>query len=179
RAQRAAHRLADVRLAEVASRHGAETVQEAFAALLEYAERRTRAAIAEMPDGTYSAAEALEGDGVLDGELWIRVAVTIDGDEMTVDFTGTDPSGPGNCNCPLAVTRSATYFVVRCLTDPDIPASGGAFAPVSVLAPAGCLVNARPPAAVAGGNVETSSRIVDAVFAALGEAVPVPAQGQG
>jgi len=179
RAQLAAHRLADVRLAEVAVRHGAETVQEAFAALLDYAERRTRAAIAEMPDGTSSAAEALEGDGVLDGELWIRVAVTIDGDEMTVDFTGTDPSGPGNCNCPLAVTRSATYFVVRCVTDPDIPASAGAFAPVRVVAPEGCLVNARSPAAVAGGNVETSSRIVDALFAALAAAVPVPAQGQG
>jgi N-methylhydantoinase B len=179
RAQLAAHRLAEVRLGEVAARHGAETVQEAFAALLEYAERRTRAAIAEMPDGTYAAAEALEGDGVLDGELWIRVAVTVDGDEMTVDFTGTDPSGPGNCNCPLAVTRSATYFVVRCVTDPDIPASAGAFAPVRVVAPEGCLVNARSPAAVAGGNVETSSRIVDALFAALAAALPVPAQGQG
>ncbi|MDX6646960.1 MAG: N-methylhydantoinase [Miltoncostaeaceae bacterium] len=179
RAQLAAHRLAEARLQEVAGRHGAETVQEAFAALLGYAERRTRAAIAGMPDGTYTAAEALEGDGVLDGELWIRVAVTVDGDEMTVDFTGTDPSGPGNCNCPLAVTRSATYFVVRCVTDPDIPASAGAFAPVRVVAPPGCLVNARSPAAVAGGNVETSSRIVDALFAALAGALPVPAQGQG
>ena len=85
----------------------------------------------------------------------------------------------GNLNCPLAVTRSACYFVVRCLTDPDVPASGGAFAPVRVTAPEGSLVNARPPAAVAAGNVETSSRIVDVVFAAFGQAVPVPAQGQG
>jgi N-methylhydantoinase B len=105
--------------------------------------------------------------------------VTIAGDRMTVDFAGTDPAGPGNCNCPPAVTRSAVYFVVRCLTDPDIPASAGAFAPVEVLAPEGCLVSALPPAAVAGGNVETSSRIVDAVMAALGGAVDVPAQGQG
>ena len=77
------------------------------------------------------------------------------------------------------MTRSATFFVVRCVTDPDLPASGGAFAPVEVVAPPGCLVNARPPAAVAAGNVETSSRIVDVLFAALGQAIELPAQGQG
>jgi N-methylhydantoinase B len=179
RAQLAAHRLAGRRMQEVADRHGAGRVREAFDDLLAYAERRTRAAIAEMPDGTYRAEEALEGDGVTAEPLWIRVAVTIAGEEMTVDFTGTDPTGPGNCNCPPAVTRSAVFFVVRCVTDPDIPASAGAFAPVTVVAPGGTLVNATPPAAVAGGNVETSSRIVDAVFSALGNAIPVPAQGQG
>jgi N-methylhydantoinase B len=179
RAQLAAHRLAERRLREVAERHGAGRVREAFDDLLAYAERRTRAAIAEMPDGTYRAEEALEGDGVTEEPLWIRVAVTIAGEEMTVDFTGTDPTGPGNCNCPPAVTRSAVFFVVRCVTDPDIPASAGAFAPVTVVAPEGTLVNATPPAAVAGGNVETSSRVVDAVFSALGNAIPVPAQGQG
>lgn len=179
RAQRAAHGLAQRRLAEVADRHGAGTVRAAFDELLAYAERRTRAAIADMPDGVYRAEEALEGDGVTDEDLWIRVAVTIAGDRMRVDFTGTDPAGPGNCNCPPAVTRSAVYFVIRSLTDPDIPASAGAFAPVEVVAPAGCLVSASPPAAVAGGNVETSSRIVDAVTSAMGQAVDVPAQGQG
>jgi N-methylhydantoinase B len=179
RAQLAAHRLAERRVREVAARHGAGRVREAFDDLLAYAERRTRAAIAEMRDGTYRAEEAMEGDGVTADPLWIRVAVTIAGEEMTVDFTGTDPTGPGNCNCPPAVTRSAVFFVVRCVTDPDIPASAGAFAPVTVVAPEGTLVNAAPPAAVAGGNVETSSRIVDAVFAALGNAIPVPAQGQG
>lgn len=179
RAQLAAHRLAERRLAEVAERHGVALVNEALEDLLAYGERRTRAAIAQMPDGRYEAQEAMEGDGVTDDDIWIRVAVTIAGDRMVVDFTGTDPMGPGNCNCPLAVTRSAVYFVVRCVTDPDIPASTGAFAPVEVVAPPGTLVNAIPPAAVAGGNVETSSRIVDAVFAALGQAVEVPAQGQG
>jgi N-methylhydantoinase B len=179
RAQLAAHRLAGTRLEEVAARHGARLVEEALGALLDYAERRTRAEIARIPDGRYTAEEALEGDGVLDGPLAIRVAVEVRGDRMVVDFGGTDPAGPGNCNCPLAVTRSAVYFVVRCVTDPDIPASAGAFAPVEVRAPEGCLVNALPPAAVAGGNVETSSRIVDAVSAALGAALPLPAQGQG
>jgi N-methylhydantoinase B len=101
-------------------------------------------------------------------------------DSIDIDFAGTDPQRQdGNLNCPLAVTRSACYFVVRCLAAPDVPASGGAFAPITVHAPEGSLVNAKPPAAVAGGNVETSSRIVDAVFAAFGQAMPVPAQGQG
>ncbi len=105
--------------------------------------------------------------------------MAIDGDEIRIDFAGTAPQHDGNLNCPLAVTRSASYFVVRCLTDPDVPASGGAFAPVAVTAPEGCLVNARPPAAVAAGNVETSCRIVDVLFRALGQTVDVPAQGQG
>jgi len=179
RAQIAAHHVAQERLRDLAARHGAGTVRDAMPALLDYAERRTRAEIARMPDGEYRAEEALEGDGVTDAPLAIRVAVHIAGDRMRVDFTGTDPAGPGNCNCPLAVTRSAVFFVVRCLTDPDIPASAGAFAPVEIVAPEGSLVAAVPPSAVAGGNVETSSRIVDAVFAALGRAMPVPAQGQG
>jgi N-methylhydantoinase B len=105
--------------------------------------------------------------------------VTIAGSEIAIDFDGTAPQHAGNLNCPLAVTRSACFYVVRCLTAPDLPASGGAFAPVTVRAPEGCLVNARPPAAVAAGNTETSSRIVDVVFAALSHALPVPAQGQG
>jgi N-methylhydantoinase B len=114
-----------------------------------------------------------------EGDLELRVTVTVDGDELEVDFAGTAPQHDGNLNCPLAVTRSATYFVVRCLTDPDVPASAGAFAPVAIAAPAGSLVNARSGAAVAGGNVETSCRIVDVLFRAFGEAVAVPAQGQG
>jgi N-methylhydantoinase B len=179
RAQIAAHRLADARSTGLVHQWGAQRVVEACAELLAYAQRRTHAEIARIPDGTYRAEEFLEGDGVSTDPIPIRVAVTIAGDTLTVDFAGTAPAGPGNANCPLAVTRSAVYFVVRCLTDPDIPASSGAFAPVRVMAPEGCLVNARFPAAVAAGNVETSSRIVDAVFAAFGHAIPVPAQGQG
>jgi N-methylhydantoinase B len=144
--------------------------------LHDYAERRVRAAIAALPDGRFEAADVLEAEK---GDLELRAAVTIDGDELEIDFAGTTPQHEGNLNCPLAVTRSACYFVVRCLTDPDAPASGGAFAPVVVRAPEGCLVNARPPAAVAAGNVETSSRIADLVFLALGEVIDVPAQGQG
>ena len=114
-----------------------------------YSERVVRQAIARLPDGRYGASDVLEAR---DGELAIAVTVTIDGDGLTADFTGTSPQHEGNLNCPLPVTRSATFFVVRCVTDPDLPASGGAFAPVEVVAPPGCLVNARPPAAVAAGQ---------------------------
>ena len=126
-----------------------------------------------LPDGRGEAEDVVEA---VDGDLPIRCTVEIAGDEIRIDFAGTAPQYDGNLNCPLAVTKSACYFVVRCLTEPDLPASGGAFAPVTVTAPEGCLVNARSPAAVVAGNTETSSRIVDVVFAALGRLVPVPAQ---
>ncbi len=176
RAQLAAHVLAEQRIAELCARRGRELVASAMDELYEYSERVVRAAIARIPDGRYEAEDVLEA---LDGELTVRAAVNVAGDELEVDFTGTSPQHDGNLNCPIAVARSASYFVVRCLTDPDLPASGGAFAPVRVTAPAGCLVHARPPAAVAAGNVETSSRIVDVLFAAFGHALDVPAQGQG
>src|SRR5438876_663939 len=137
---------------------------------------RTEVGFAVLPNGRYEARDVLEP---IEGELELRAVVTIDGDEIRIDFDGTSQQHSGNLNCPLAVARSACFYVVRMLVDPDIPASGGAFAPVTVTAPEGCLVNARPPAAVAAGNVETSSRIVDVVLRAFGEAVDVPAQGQG
>ena len=177
RAQLAAHHLAERRLDELCERRGQEPVERAMDELHDYSERRVRAAVARLPDGRFEATDVLEDtDGT---ELELRVAVTVEGDELELDFAGTTAQHAGNLNCPLAVTRSACYFVVRCLTDPDVPASGGAFAPVRVTAPEGSLVNARPPAAVAAGNVETSSRIVDVVFAAFGLGIPVPAQGQG
>jgi N-methylhydantoinase B len=177
RAQLAAHRLAERRLAELCERRSRARVERAMDELHDYSERRVRAAIAALPNGRFEAADALEdADG---RELEIRVAVTVAGEEVELDFASTAAQHEGNLNCPLAVTRSACYFVVRCVTDPDVPASGGAFAPVHVYAPEGSLVNARRPAAVAAGNVETSSRIVDAVFAAFARAISVPAQGQG
>ena len=174
RAQLAAHSLAARRIDDICTRRGRERVAAAMNELYDYSERLVRGGIAAMPDGTYEASDFLD-DGTK-----INVTLHIAGDAIELDFAGTDPQQQdGNLNCPLAVTRSACYFVVRCLAAPDVPASGGAFAPVTVRAPEGSLVNARSPAAVAGGNVETSSRIVDAVFAAFGLAVPVPAQGQG
>jgi N-methylhydantoinase B len=177
RAQLAAHGLAARRLDELCRRRGQSQVEAAMDELHDYSERVVRAAIGRLPDGRFEAEDVLEPAG--GGELPIRTAVTVAGEALEIDFTGTVPQHEGNLNCPLAVTRSACYFVVRCLTDPDVPASGGAFVPVRVRAPEASLVNAAPPAAVAAGNVETSSRIVDVVFAAFAEALPVPAQGQG
>jgi N-methylhydantoinase B len=176
RAQLAAHRLAERRLAELVERRGEEAVRDAMDELYAWSERLVRAAIAELPDGRGEASDVLEA---VDGELEICVAVEVRGEEIAIDFAGTALQHAGNLNCPLAVTKSASFLVVRALTDPDVPASGGAFAPVTVTAPPGCLVNARPPAAVVAGNVETSSRIVDLVFAAFATFTDVPAQGQG
>ena len=176
RAQLAAHRLAEQRSHEVVTRRGREKVEWAMDELYAYSARRVRAGIAALPDGRYEAEDLIEA---LDDDLVIRCVVTIDGEEIEIDFAGTAPQHRGNLNCPLAVTRSACFFVVRALTDPDVPASGGAFEPVTVRAPEGCLVNARSPAAVVAGNTETSSRITDVVMSAFGRAVDVPAMGQG
>ena len=176
RAQVAAHGLAERRLVELCERRGHAQVIAAMDQLHAYSERSVRAAIAALPDGRYEAEDVLEP---ISGELVIHAAVTIRDDEIDVDFAGTSPQHDGNLNCPLAVTRSATYFVVRALTVPDLPASGGAYAPVTVRAEPGSLLNARSPAAVVAGNTETSSRIVDTLFRAFGAAVPAPAQGQG
>ena len=176
RAQLAGNRLAESRIAELCARRGRDRVAAAMDELLAYSERVVRAAIRELPDGRFEGADVLETPmGLLD----IRAAVTVAGDSIDIDFDGTAPQYEGNLNCPLAVTRSACFYVVRCLTAPDLPASGGAFVPVTVRAPEGSLVNARSPAAVAAGNTETSSRITDVVFDAFSQAIPVPAQGQG
>jgi N-methylhydantoinase B len=181
RAQRAANRVGATRLAELAaSSGGAGRLQTGIDQILAYAERRTRAAIAALPDGTYAAEDCLEDDG--GGEphdILLRVEATISGDSLKLDFSGTAEQVEGNLNCPLSVTRSAAFFAVRALTDPEAPPSAGAYRPIDVVAPAGCLLNAQPPAAVAAGNVETSSRVADLVIAALGGAGQAPAQGQG
>ncbi|MGH2955086.1 MAG: hydantoinase B/oxoprolinase family protein [Solirubrobacterales bacterium] len=179
RAQRAANLTGGIRVAELIDRHGLDGLRAGMAEILDYAERRTRARLAELPDGTHTAEELLEGgaDGSLD--IRLRVEATIGGDSLRLDFSGTDAQVEGNLNCPLPVTRSAAFFAVRVLVDPDAPPSAGAHRPIEVVAPEGSLVNARPPAAVAAGNVETSSRIADLVIAALAGALPAPAQGQG
>jgi len=171
RAQLAAGRVGGHRLLELHERFGAAKLEDAFAEVLDYAERRTRACIEELDDGRYDARDVLEAR---DGDLEIALTATVHQDRLTLDFTGTAPQHEGNLNCPLAVTRSACYFAIRVLTDPDIPPSAGAYRPVEVIAPEGCLLNARSPAAVVGGNVETSSRVADVVLRAFGRAL-----GQG
>jgi N-methylhydantoinase B len=180
RAQAAANRVGALRLVELAERHGRERLRAGMEEILAYAERRTRAALSKLPDGSYAAGDVLEDDaGGAWGDVELRVRATISGDSLVLDFTGTAPQVEGNLNCPLSVTKSAAFFAVRVLTDPDAPPSAGAYRPIEVIAPPGCLLNAEPPAAVAAGNVETSSRVADLVISALAGARPVPAQGQG
>ena len=171
RAQLAANATGARRLAELAGRIGRDELGHAGDAVLDYAERRTRACLADLPDGERRARDVLEAD---EGDLEIALAATVTGDRLVLDFTGSAPQHEGNLNCPLAVTHSAAYFAVRVLTDPDIPPSAGAYRPIEVRAPEGSLLNARSPAAVVGGNVETSSRIADVILAAFGRAL-----GQG
>ncbi len=171
RAQLAANRTGARRLIELAERLGTDALHEATAAVLDYAERRTRACLDALDDGPRHARDVLEAR---EGDLELCLTATVDGDGLTLDFTGSAAQHEGNLNCPLAVTRSAAYFAVRVLTDPDVPPSAGAYRPITVLAPEGSLLNARSPAAVAGGNVETSSRVADLVLAAFGRAL-----GQG
>lgn len=165
RAQVAANRLGTMRMAELAARRGSGGLLEAMHEVIDYAENRTRACIRAMPDGTYTASDLLEGR---QGDLPLSLTATVADDRIRFDFTGSSAQDEGNLNCPLAVTRSACYFAVRVLTDPDIPASAGAYRPVEVVAPPGTLLNARAPAAVVAGNVETSSRVADLCFEAFG-----------
>jgi N-methylhydantoinase B len=171
RAQLAANRTGELRLGELAARIGADRLREATDAVLDYSERRTRACLAALPDGELRAEDVLEAS---DGDLVLRVRAVLDGERLLLDFSGSAPQHDGNLNCPLAVTRSACLFAVRVLTDPDIPPTAGAYRPIEVSAPEGSVLNARPGAAVAAGNVETSSRVADLVLAAFGHA-----QGQG
>ncbi len=178
-AQRAAHTVGERRLHELMDRHGRDDVLAYTAHLQAYSERLTRAVIAQWPDGDYSFEDGLEPPDA--PTTAIRVRAAIRGDHVTFDFTGTDATMESSLNAVLSITESACYYVVRCLAAEEIPVNAGCFAPVTVTAPAGCLVNARPPAAVAGGNVETSQRIVDVVLGALAQALPdrVPAASQG
>ncbi len=171
RAQLAACRAGARRLLELHARNGDALLRAAFAEVLDYAERRTRARLRELPDGTRAARDLLEAR---DGDLELVLQATVRDDELTLDFSGSAAQHDGNLNCPLAVTRSACYFAVRVLCDADIPSCSGAYRPVTVIAPEGSLLNARHPAAVAAGNVETSSRVADLVLAAFGRAL-----GQG
>jgi N-methylhydantoinase B len=171
RAQLAANRAGASRMQELADKHGHDTLRTAMRETLDYAERRTRAAIEQMEDGERTATDVLETPG---GDLELQLKATVHGDELDLDFSGSAPQYEGNLNCPLAVTKSACYFAVRVLADPDVPPCAGAYRPVTIKVPEGSLLNARSPAAVAGGNVETSSRVADLVLQAFGRAL-----GQG
>jgi N-methylhydantoinase B len=181
RAQLAANHKGSERLRALIARYGLAEATEYMEALLAYSERMTRSLIEALPDGRYEYADRLDNDGVTPDSVEIRVAVTVDGDQATVDFTGSAPQCAGNVNAVYAITLSATYYVFRALIGLDIPSNAGCHAPIHVVAPEGSVVNARHPAAVASGNVETSQRITDVLLGALAQACPerVPAASQG
>lgn len=180
-AQIAAQRLGEQRLAATARRFGAPVVAAHADALLTYSERLMRAAIRNVPDGVYAFEDVLDDDGQGNGPVRIAVAITINGDEATVDFSGCAPESAGGLNAVYAVTCSAVYYVFTCLAGDETPPNHGCYAPITIVAPAGTIVNPNPPRAVAGGNVETSQRLVDCLLGALHAAVPerIAAASQG
>jgi len=181
RAQIAANNTGIKRLVELMDEHGVETVHSAMEAVMDYSERRMRAEIRAMPDGVYEAEDWMEDTGLGGDPAKIRVTVEIKGDQIDFDYTGTSPQVEGPVNAPLGVTLAGVFFTLISVTDPTIPVNDGCFRPINLRVPKGCMMNPIRPAPVAGGNVETSQRNVDALMKALAEAVPakVPAAGQG
>ena len=177
-AQLGANEAGAERVTAMAAVVGIGRYRELTGALLDYGERRMRAAIVALPDGVFRFEDVMEWHG---GLVPVRAAVTVDGDAITADFTGTAPQVEGNINAVEAVTRSCLYYAVRVATDPTIPANGGCYRPLRLVTKPGSLVDALAPAAVAAGNVETSQRIADVLLGALAQAAPdrVPAASQG
>jgi len=172
RAQKAANETGRRRFLEIVARYGWEVVAAAIHQIMDYSERRMRAEIAALPNGVYQYEDYLDSDGISAARIRIRVVVTIEDAGVTVDFSGSSPQVEGPVNAVYAVTASATYYALRALTDPDIPPNDGCYRPIKIVAPEGSVVNARPPAAVVGGNLETSQRIVDVLIGAMAQAVP-------
>jgi N-methylhydantoinase B len=180
-AQIAANQRGVRRFSEVVKRYGLEQASSYMQALMVYSEKMTRRLLEDIPDGKYAFVDYLDDDGIGGQPIPIAVKVTIRGDEAEVDFSGSSPQVQGSLNAVYAITLSAVNYVFRCLVGLDVPNNAGCLVPVKVIAPLGSVVNANPPAAVAGGNVETSQRIVDALFGALARAFPehIPAASQG
>jgi len=184
-AQIAACHTGAERLREVCARYGINRAQHAAQELLQYSEELMRAFLLRVPPGTYRAEDFLDNDGITDKPVKIAVEVRVGSgrrrEVVTVDFTGSDPQVEGSVNAVEAITYSACFYVFRCLLADDVPATAGLMRPIQVIAPEGTVVNAQPPAAVAGGNVETSQRIVDVLLRALAQAIPdrIPAAASG
>ena len=180
-AQLAANRVGERRLQEMIAKYGTIEIAAYMEALCAYASRMVRARIREIPDGRYVHTDVLDNDGITDDPIEIQVAIEIENDEAVVDFTGTAPQVRGSVNAIYAITLSAVFYTFRCIAGADVPANAGCLEPIRVIAPGGTVVNAKFPAAVAGGNVETSQRIVDVLLGALAQACPdqIPAASSG
>jgi len=180
-AQLAANNVGERRIKEIISKYGADMVRFYMDGIMDYAERRMVSSIQALPIGVFSFEDFLEGDGLSDTLLKIRVDLTIQKDRIGVDFTGTDPQAKGSVNCTRAVTLACVYYALKSAIDPGLPSSGGTFRPVEVLTPLGTLINARFPAPVSNGNINTSQRITEVILGALAQAIPekVPAASTG
>lgn len=180
-AQIAANQRGANRLVEMAERYGSGLVADTMQQLLIYTERMTRNLISALPDGRYAFEDRLDDDGISSQPVPIRVLIHIQGDSAIIDFTGSAPQQAGGINAVYAITLSAVYYVFRCLLGLDVPNNSGCLVPIQVIASPGSVVNASMPASVAGGNVETSQRIVDVLLGALSQACPekIPAASQG
>ncbi|UCD41982.1 MAG: hydantoinase B/oxoprolinase family protein [Chloroflexota bacterium] len=180
-AQIAANIRGGIRLQEITAKYGIDQVHFFMQELLSYTESMTRHLLAKIPDGIYEFEDFLDGDGIIDKPISIAVRIMIAGDEAEVDFSESAPQQSGSVNAVYAITLSAVYYVFRCLIGLDVPNNSGCLVPIKVIAEPGSVVNALPPAPVAGGNVETSQRIVDVLLGALAKAVPdkIPAASQG
>lgn len=180
-AQIMANRTGVARLEALVAAHGRDAVTRMAQALLDYAQRLMTAAIAAIPDGTYEASDVLDDDGAGSGEVTVRLTLAIEGGEAELDFRSSDRQTAGCINAVRAIAVSAALYVFRALAGEAVPANAGCLRPLSIITKPGTVVDARSPAAVAGGNVETSQRIVDVILRALAEALPgrVPAASQG
>ena len=180
-AQISANHSGVLRLVELVSSLGVVAWREALNELNDYAERLAREALRCIPSGEYHFTDHLDDDGLGNFDLAIQARLRVGEDGIVVDFDGTAPQTTGNVNCPLSVAAAGVFYVFRCLMPPQTPACAGAFRAIQICAPLGCLLNAQRPAAVAAGNVETSSRVVDVICGALAQAIPdgIPAASHG
>ena len=180
-AQISANRNGLQRIGELIKAMGVSAFHEALTDLNDYAERLAKSTLSAIPDGEYGFSDMLDDDGLGSVDLTIQVTLRIEQQRVKVDFSGTSPQVRGNVNCPLSVAAAGVFYVFRCLMPAQTPACAGSFRPISITAPAGCLLNAQYPAAVAAGNVETSTRVVDVIMGALAQALPdqIPAASHG
>ena len=176
-----ANHTGERRLMEIVAKYGWPEVRRHITEILDYSERMTRHAIAAIPNGTYEAEDFLDNDGITDKPIAIRVKIRIKGDKAVIDFSNSGPQAEGSVNAVYAITASVVFYVFRTLVGVSIPSNAGGMRPLEIIAPEGTIVNARPPAAVCGGNVETSQRIVDVLYKCLAQALPgrIPAASQG
>lgn len=181
RSQYAGCVAAERRVLSFCQKYGASTFEAAMEEMVDAAEKLTRAAIAKIPDGTYTFEDYCDNDAITDDPIRIVACVTVRGEEIAIDFTGSSPQVRGGMNAPLAVTVSAACYAIKCITDPENLPNSGSYRPIKVNAPYGTVVNPMPPAPVIAGNHETASRIVDVIIGAMASAVPdrVCAAGSG